>query len=216
MNKELIKRLLSSIFIIPFSLFFIIKGNIFFNLFLAICFLISFLEWHAMSKHKFYNILGHLFLIISFYSFYYVRNNLGEESLYIFLFLVFICVSTDIGGYLFGKILKGPKLTKISPNKTYAGVFGSYILSIFLGKILINYSILFSNINLKFHVNDLILIIIISSISQIGDIFISYFKRLSNIKDTGRLIPGHGGILDRIDGLIFVFPFILIFNLLIN
>ena len=216
MDKELIKRIISSIILVPISLFFIIKGSIYFNFFFIICFLFSAYEWHEMSKKKFYNILGHLFLIFSFYSFYHVRNNFGEDSLFIFLFLIFISVSTDIGGYTFGKILKGPKLTKISPKKTYAGVFGGYILSIILSKILINYSLFFSNIILKFEINDLIFIIIISSVSQIGDILISYFKRLSNIKDTGKLIPGHGGILDRIDGMIFVFPFILILSLIVN
>ena len=216
MSKELINRLLSSIILIPLTFFFIIKGFFYFNLFLIICFIISIFEWYSMSKNKFYNIFGYLFLTLSFYSFYHIRNNFGEDSLYLFLFLLLTCISTDIGGYVFGKILKGPKLTKISPKKTYAGVLGGYTLSIILYGTLIYHSTLFSNTISKFQLNGFILVIIISTVSQIGDIIISYFKRLSNIKDTSNLIPGHGGILDRIDGMVFVFPFIFILSLIFN
>jgi phosphatidate cytidylyltransferase len=113
-----------------------------------------------------------------------------------------ICASTDIGGYIFGKIFKGPKLTKISPKKTYSGVIGGYLLSIIF---------YYSFINLQYgneiNSNDLVFILLISTISQLGDITISYFKRLSKIKDTGKILPGHGGLLDRVDGMIFAFPF---------
>ena len=216
MSKELIQRIISSFILLPIALYFIIKGSFIFNLLILIFFLITIYEWHMMSKKKVYNILGHIFLLFSFYSVYFVRNNLEQNSLSIFLFILFICISTDIGGYLFGKFLKGPKLTKISPKKTYAGVLGSYFLSVILLFILINYSDLFKDISINFSRNDLYFIIIISTISQVGDIIISYFKRLSDIKDTGKLIPGHGGILDRIDGMIFAFPSFYIFNLIIN
>ena len=113
---------------------------------------------------------------------------------------------------IFGKLLKGPKLTKLSPNKTYAGVFGSFLLSIMI-------TTLFFELTLKIHdfrftIQTFIFVLVISLVSQIGDIIISYFKRLSKIKDTGKIIPGHGGLLDRIDGMIFAFPFsyILLFN----
>ena len=117
------------------------------------------------------------------------------------LFVTTICVSTDIGGYVFGKLFKGPKLTKFSPNKTYAGMFGGFFLSIVSVIIFpfFNYNIM--------QFNDFLFVIGISSVSQIGDIIISYFKRLSKIKDTGKIIPGHGGLLDRVDGMIFAFPF---------
>ena len=216
MSKELIQRIISSFILLPIALFFIIKGSFLFNLLILIFFFITLYEWHMMSKKKVYNILGHIFLLFSFYSVYFVRNNLEQNSLSIFLFILFICISTDIGGYLFGKFLKGPKLTKISPKKTYAGVLGSYFLSVILFFILINYSDLFNDISINFSRNDLFFILIISTISQVGDIIISYFKRLSDIKDTGKLIPGHGGILDRIDGMIFAFPSFYIFNLIIN
>jgi phosphatidate cytidylyltransferase len=214
-NKELQKRILSSFLLIPIALFFIIKGSFFFNFFIATCFLITSYEWHMMSKKKIYNIFGFIFLIFSFYSAYFIRNDL-DGSLLVFLFIIIICISTDIGGYVFGKLFKGPKLTKISPKKTYAGVFGGYFLSIIFTNILTNYSELFTNQNLHFGKDEFIFVLIISTVSQVGDIIISFFKRLSKIKDTGKLIPGHGGILDRIDGMIFAFPFYYILSLIFN
>ena len=123
-----------------------------------------------------------------------------------------ICIFTDIGGYIFGKFFKGPKLIKISPNKTYAGVFGGFLLAVVAGLIYDNFYYLDIIIYLEtfdnnpIEMNFFIFILIISLVSQIGDLIISYFKRLANVKDTGKIIPGHGGILDRIDGLIFAIP----------
>ena len=165
-----------------------------------------------MSKKKTYNVFGFIFLIFSFYSVYFIRNELDNYGLLNFLFILLVCVSTDIGGYVFGKLFKGPKLTKISPNKTYAGVFGGYFLSIIFTHSLINYLELFKDQN--FGRDEFIFVLIISTVSQVGDIIVSYFKRLSKIKDTGKLIPGHGGILDRIDGMLFAFPFYFIFYLI--
>ena len=123
---------------------------------------------------------------------------------YFLCFVLLICISTDLGGYLFGKTFKGPKLTKISPQKTYSGVLGSFIVSYFCS---INYFYFFNNFFSKVSLLEIsIIIVLISFVSQIGDLIISYFKRISNMKDTGQLIPGHGGILDRIDGMIFAFP----------
>ena len=212
MKPEIIKRILSSFVLIPIALFFIIKGSFFFTFFIATCFLITLYEWHMMSKKKKYNIFGFIFLIFSFYSVYFIRNELDKHGLLIFLFIVLVCVSTDIGGYVFGKLFKGPKLTKISPNKTYAGVFGGYFLSIIFTYILFNYSEIFTD--QYFGIDEFVWVLVISTVSQVGDIIISYFKRLSKIKDTGKLIPGHGGILDRIDGMLFAFPFYFIFYLI--
>ena len=115
---------------------------------------------------------------------------------------------TDIGGYIFGKTVKGPKLTRISPNKTIAGFIGGIFLPVSVFYIILNNNIFLKNQNLQ---NDLTLIlffiVILSIISQLGDLSISYFKRRSGFKNTGNIIPGHGGILDRIDGMIFVFLF---------
>ena len=122
-------------------------------------------------------------------------------------YVIIICSSTDIGGYVFGKIFKGPKLTKISPNKTYACMIGGYFLSLISLSVIINF-IDYETTTILF-----LLTILISTVSQIGDITISYFKRLSKIKNTGKLIPGHGGLLDRVDGMIFAFTIYYLINL---
>ena len=220
MKNELFKRILSSIILLPLVIFFIIEGSFFFLFFLLLCFFISSYEWYFMSSKNKYHIPGYLFFIFSFFSAFSLRNNFGneKESLVIFLFIITICISTDIGGYLFGKILKGPKLTKISPNKTYSGMVGGYFFSFFITYLFIKNSDLLFNLSLKLTPELFIYIFLISTVSQIGDIIISYFKRISKIKDTGKIIPGHGGILDRIDGVIFAFPFTYLmfkFNLLL-
>ena len=199
-DNELIKRIISSLIIIPLALFFIIKGGFWFTFFILICFLITSYEWHKMSNKKSYYLPGLVFLILSFYSAHVIRSNDGN-SLGLFLYILIVCVSTDIGGYIFGKIFKGPKLIKISPNKTYSGVIGGYLMSIILCYLFVNL-----NYGDEINSNDFVFILLISTISQLGDIIISYFKRLSKIKDTGKILPGHGGLLDRIDGMIFAFP----------
>ena len=198
MNHEFTKRILSSIILIPLTLFFIIKGALLFNLFILICFFITVYEWHFMTKKKSYKVIGTIFLILSFYSAYKIRNQPDSEYIYMLL-VVSVCTASDIGGYVFGKIFKGPKLTKISPKKTYAGLLGAYFLSII--------STIFLFKNFFIIIDIFIFTLLISTVSQLGDILISYFKRLSNIQDTGSIIPGHGGLLDRVDGMIFAFPF---------
>ena len=206
MNNELQKRLLSAIILIPLSLFIIIKGSYFFNFFISICLIIALYEWYSMSKNKFYNIPGFFLIILSFYSFYVLRHD-TNIGLTIIILILIICISTDVGGYAFGKLFKGPKLTKISPNKTYSGMIGSFFLSIIFSSIYLDYYNIYIIAKAEIiSFFDFIFIIVVSSISQMGDIFVSYFKRKSKIKNTGKIIPGHGGILDRIDGMIFVFP----------
>ena len=199
MSKELIKRILSSLILIPITFFFIVKGSFLFLFFISICFCVIIYEWHMMSKKKLYRIFGIIFLFFSFYTIFKLRI---DNDYWFLLFVITICISTDIGGYVFGKIFKGPKLTKFSPNKTYAGMIGGYLLSIISAIILTNFYF-----NVVHPINWFIFVILISTISQLGDIIISYFKRLSKIKDTGKIIPGHGGLLDRVDGMIFAFPF---------
>jgi len=208
--SELLKRIISSLIIIPIALFFIIKGGFLFIFFILICFLITSYEWHKMSNKKPYYLPGFFFLMLSFYSAYIIRAN-DSNSLKFFLYILIVCVSTDIGGYIFGKIFKGPKLIKISPKKTYSGVIGGYLMSIILYYLFINL-----NYGDEINSNDFIFILLISTISQLGDITISYFKRLSKIKDTGKILPGHGGLLDRIDGMIFAFPAAYIIFKIIN
>ena len=117
-----------------------------------------------------------------------------------------ICIFTDIGGYVFGNVFKGPKLIKISPKKTYAGVVGGFLFSLIAALSFIKIT---ENIYLETHsLHSFLSILIISFISQIGDLIISFFKRKAKLKDTGKILPGHGGLLDRVDGLIFVMPLV--------
>tara|TARA_B100001121_G_scaffold124385_1_gene109095 strand:- start:380 stop:1009 length:630 start_codon:yes stop_codon:yes gene_type:complete len=209
MFKEFEKRLITSFILIPISIFFIVKGSIFFIFFLSILFLVACYEWILMiKKNDLLKLLGIIFLFFSFYSAFEFGENFTD-----FLFIMLICIFTDIGGYIFGKIFKGPKLTKISPKKTYAGVFGGFILSLITGFIFWHYAY-----NSRILPNEelfvFIFILVISLISQIGDLVISYFKRKAKLKDTGKILPGHGGLLDRIDGMIFVFPFCYLITLI--
>ena len=134
------------------------------------------------------------------------------------MYVIIVCIATDIGGYIFGKIFKGPKLTKISPNKTYSGMLGSYFFALISSSLLISNSNLIVGKTYEITIELFCLAIIISTISQIGDLIISYFKRKAKLKDTGKILPGHGGFLDRIDGIIFVMPitYLCVLPILIN
>ena len=218
MLKEIEKRILTSLIIIPITFFFIYKGSIFFILFLIITFFLSSYEWIKLNKkNELIKLFGIIFLILSFYSAYLLRL---EQGFNIFLFIILISILTDIGGYIFGKTFKGPKLTKISPKKTYAGLIGSFILSIMGGLIFVEFM---NNFTIDIHINFInfepingksnlfLFILIVSLVSQLGDLVVSYFKRISKIKDTGKILPGHGGLLDRIDGIVFAIPFAYIY-----
>ena len=204
MINELLKRSISSIVLMLVSVLLIFEGKNLFNLFILILLIISIYEWHNLSKNKIYKTYGYFFIFFSFYSFHYLRNE--SELSFLFLILI-ICICTDIGGYIFGKIFKGPKLIKISPNKTYAGMIGSFVTPIIVSNLYLNN---LSTLNLSefsvIKLNLFIFVLLLSLISQVGDLIISLFKRKSNAKHTGNIIPGHGGLLDRIDGMLFVFP----------
>ena len=136
--------------------------------------------------------------------------SINDVHLKIILFIILlICVASDIGGILFGKIFKGPKLTSISPNKTFTGSLGSFIFSIFTSTILLSYIF---NTN---QIDNILLGFLISLSVQIGDLFFSFLKRKSSIKNTGNILPGHGGILDRIDGIILGIPVGILFVLIL-
>ena len=204
MRHEFLKRFISSLILISIIIFLIIEGSVILNLFILFCLIISLYEWYMMRENNIHYITGIIFLFLSFYCVFRLTN--FETDYFYFIFILIICISTDIGGYFFGKIFKGKKLTKISPNKTYSGMFGSFILSLLFSYLFLQLTTIFHY--LKFNsINTLIFILLISLISQVGDIIISYFKRKSKIKNTGNIIPGHGGLLDRIDGMIFAFPF---------
>ncbi len=203
---EINKRIITSIFLV-ISLFLAIYYEIFLFICLIFIFFQIFYEFQLILKkiipHKkaFFTflllivILSILVILLTQIWVVLSGNNLSHKIN--LLFILSICISTDIGGFIFGKIFKGKKITKISPNKTYSGMLGSYTLSIitafyFMSYLNYNYIILIS--------------IILSTISQIGDLFISLLKRKANLKDTGNILPGHGGLLDRFDGVIFTVP----------
>jgi len=200
--NENLKRFLSSVILLLLIFYIMQNSLLLFNIFLFILLIISIYEFCHFRFNKLIIFFGCICLLFSFYCVYLFRNANNEYSMFYFSLVIITCISTDIGGFIFGKLIKGPKITKISPNKTYAGVFGSYFLSIISFYFFLDYS----NKQIFFSIEFVLIIILISSISQLGDLIISFFKRVSNIKDTGKIIPGHGGLLDRIDGMIFAFP----------
>ena len=155
-----------------------------------------------LFNKKFYKYLLSIFLILyifSFCYFFFIFSNFLQLKIILFCLLIG-CIASDVGGFIFGKLFKGPKITKISPNKTYAGAIGSILLTSFV------VSILFIIFIGKFNYNVFVLSIITSLGCQIGDLFFSYLKRKVKIKDTGNILPGHGGILDRVDGILIGIP----------
>lgn len=153
------------------------------------------------SKFLFINIITFCYIFFIFCSFSYEIHR--SEGPIFFLYIISICISTDIGGYFVGKVVGGKKLSKISPNKTISGTIGSFLFSIFpliffLNTVYLDLTINFSNI---------LYCLMISLVSQLGDLFVSFLKRKVKIKDTGKILPGHGGVLDRLDGIIFAVPF---------
>ena len=202
--KELTKRIYTSIILLVLfsaSLF----NNIILFTILIFCFYQIFYEAFNLFKKiflkdkliKFYLILliTLIFLTYLISFIWFSLNSVSIDDKIFLLMLISISITTDIGGYIFGKILKGKKLTKLSPNKTYSGMIGSFISSILI------LFILFSSFVDKYLL--IFIIIFVSTISQLGDIFVSYLKRKCNVKDTGTFLPGHGGLLDRFDGIIF-------------
>ena len=221
MSQNLLKRIITSIillillFFINFSHQYIFIISILL-LGIAICIeannifsrLISLQSVKKNLLSKTFNPKFLILNIITFFYIFFVFCNLSyeihkSEGPIFFLYIISICFLTDIGGYVFGKIIGGKKLSKISPNKTISGTIGSFIFSIFPLIIFLNLGYL----NLEFATNNILLCLLVSLISQLGDLFISFFKRKAKIKDTGKLLPGHGGVLDRVDGIIFAIPF---------
>ena len=208
------KRILTSIIVFPLSIFFITKGGDYIVSFLYAILILGNFEVFSVFKRKTSIIFLDIILVISLLSILYLRND-TLSSYVLLIWIIVLTVLSDIGGFVFGKIFKWKKLTKISPNKTVSGSLGSFIfsiLSVFLLSFLFN---MISGLDNNFFLKPkyFILAIIFSFAAQIGDITISYFKRLENIKDTGKILPGHGGIFDRIDSLMFV---IMVATLLYN
>ena len=185
---------------------------------LSILIIISILSWLEFTKiiNKIYvhrkEFITNLILILSaFYLtlFTAISYYLIALDKFYFLYLILICAFSDIGGYSFGKTFKGKKLTKISPNKTISGSLGSFLFSLipyFIFKIIFLYFNIYFLTFTENLVFNILICLYLSLACQLGDLFISYFKRLSDLKDTGKILPGHGGLLDRIDGIIFAIP----------
>ena len=208
--KDLSKRILTSLIIFPLSIFFVFKGGNYLVFFLFFVYSLANFELFSAFKKKTTILILELILLFALSSIYYLR----ETTLLSFILLIWtiiITICSDIGGYTFGKIFKWKKLTKISPKKTLSGVFGSFmfsLLSVFLLNLILN--IITGSDGYTFILpNFFILAILFSITAQIGDLTISYFKRLEKIKDSGKILPGHGGIFDRIDSLMFTVIFAL-------
>ena len=170
------------------------------NLLILIVFLFCIFEWVKIFKRK--NAIFFLGLIVLFvFLLSLLRIYNFEEFNLTFLWLIVLTWLSDIGGYIFGKLFGGPKLTQISPNKTWTGAIGSIILSQFA------FLIFFLNSDYKFNITIIFMQLFLSIIGQFGDILMSYVKRKNNKKDTSNFIPGHGGFLDRVDGLIWIIIF---------
>ena len=193
------KRFIISLLAFPI-IYILFYQKILSNLFIVIVCLFCTYEWYKIFKTKNYvYFLGLLILLFFFVSLLKIYNL--EDNNLKFLWLILIAWFTDIGGYVFGKLFGGPKLIKISPNKTWSGAFGSLILSQFA------FLIFYLDPNYKLNFNIIFFQIFLSIIGQTGDILMSYIKRINNKKDTSNFIPGHGGFLDRVDGLIWIFIF---------
>ena len=207
---ELNKRLITS-FILGLIFFFSIISEIILIFVLIIIFIQLYFEFYSLINRILSYKRKFLLFFISFLILIYVSifilciavNFLDRQNnnFFILMMSISVCISSDIGGYIFGKLFKGKKLTSISPKKTYSGLFGAYILSM-----LSSYLIFYNFFSLKYII---IFSLIVSTVSQSGDLFISYLKRKAKLKDTGKFLPGHGGLLDRFDGIIFAIPFAL-------
>ena len=146
-----------------------------------------------------YKTLSLIYLFGLIYLIFVIETEYFNLKIYL-LYSILVAILSDIGGLVCGKIFKGKKLTKISPNKTISGSIGSFIFSTSLIPF-------FYKIHIDLNLLNIILItVIISLTSQLGDLFISFLKRKAKVKDTSDLLPGHGGVLDRIDGIIFAIP----------
>ena len=213
-EKNLKKRIFTSTALLLLAaLFFYFKFILIYTL--IVLSVLSIIEFtNLISKiskkmiFKFFSIILFILYIFLFSFFFFYFSSFFQLKILLFLILL-TCVASDIGGFIVGKIFKGPKLTKVSPKKTKSGSFGSMLFSSIFFSVGIFY--LTNTINIK-----IILVGLLTSIvCQMGDLFFSFLKRKSKVKDTGNFFPGHGGVLDRVDGILFGLPFGFFFLILL-
>ncbi len=205
MNNNLKKRALTSIILLSL-LFLIFSYNIFLVYFLILFGVLSIIEFFQITKKIFmrrtYRYLINVFFTFYIYTFciiFFIISNHSSLRIILFVFLIG-CVASDLGGFIFGKLFKGPKLTQISPNKTISGSIGSLLLT------LLFFSFIFLNLGQAIGYKILITAFMTSIFCQLGDLIFSFLKRKARLKDTGKILPGHGGVLDRIDGILLGVP----------
>tara|TARA_B100001250_G_C19802198_1_gene791617 strand:+ start:420 stop:1061 length:642 start_codon:yes stop_codon:yes gene_type:complete len=204
--KEIQNRVLTSIPLL-IILYFSLINNVILTIVLFLIVFLLFSEFFNIIKKIFKKnklltlIFSSLLLIYLFYFslsiLFFLNSDLIDNKI-LFIFIISICIFTDVGGYVVGKLFKGKKLTSISPNKTYSGMIGSFVFSITIS------IIFFSKIDIS--LNYILIAFLISFTSQAGDLFISFLKRRAKIKNTGYFLPGHGGLLDRLDGILLAIP----------
>ncbi len=204
-SKNFKSRIITSFFLL-LLIYLIFINNFILVYSLLIFSLFSFFEFTNLlkkfykNKLFFYLFINFFLLYLSIFSFFiFILMNFNQTKILIFLTLVG-CIASDAGGYFIGKTLKGPKLIKISPKKTISGAIGSIIFTILSISFISN--IFFKNFSLKI----LVISVVISLSCQIGDLFFSFIKRKAKLKDTGNFLPGHGGVLDRLDGILIGVP----------
>jgi len=223
MKAELKKRVMTSIILFIAAIFCIMIHQIVFLFVISVVLYICFQEWCTINVQyfreanlsKFWDyfyikVLGLTYLAIVWFSAFSLRGFSFENGIF-FIIILCICICSDIGGYIFGKAIGGKKLTKISPNKTISGSIGSFIFSI-LPIFLFNFQN-YIDLHFELSLKHIFFCLVISLSCQLGDLIISYFKRLNKIKDTGTILPGHGGLLDRLDGIIFAIPVVFIMKI---
>ena len=215
MNLKLKKRITTSVILFLLTIFCIFINS---YVFIIAIIIVSYLSWYETnhlinSINK--SVTNWKYVLFNLTTLFYAFGvfAVSATGLYFllgpvfFLYILSICICSDIGGYIIGKKIGGKKLTKISPNKTISGSLGSFCFSMLPLLVFNNFDkfeySLYSIDNFLFCLN-------VSLVCQLGDLFVSYFKRKAKVKDTGRILPGHGGILDRIDGIIFAVPFVFI------
>lgn len=206
--KNLILRFCSSLILAPLIIFALYEVNFFFYSVLGLLLILSLYEIYANVKQRFLRYFLYLLILFFIYSLIKIRG-LDYYNYIICIWILSLVWLSDIGGYIFGKIFGGKKLTKFSPNKTFSGLAGSFLLSQLAAYVLIYFLKPF-----EFNLIFLFIQLILSIVAVVGDIFFSYVKRINSIKDYSNLVPGHGGVLDRIDSIIFVFIFFYLMKIL--